>query len=193
MGFIELIEKNFNNTRLKKARLKANLTLADVHEKTGISETTLFRYENGITKKVPIESVKKLATLYQINYIWLYGWTSFSLFSSIAGITLSTLYGISFKRLFSESNPNDIFSSTNVQVLYKYFDKINTTNPNQSLYEQLTNDEKIEYNTLKNMIYLVLKTKEDFSEEEIETDEAFILAYYFAHKIKRESNKINNN
>lgn len=37
------------------------------------------------------------------------------------------------------------------------------------------------------MNHSFLKTKQVFSKDEMEESEAFLLSYYFAHKVKRES------
>lgn len=60
MYILNLIENSFNCERLKKMRIKRNLSLTEVAEKMGTSEATLSRYENGLTKKIPIKTVKKL-------------------------------------------------------------------------------------------------------------------------------------
>ena len=56
---LEFLENSFDNKKLKKSRLKRKLSLAEVADKTGIPTTTLQRYEDGVTKKVPFEAIKK--------------------------------------------------------------------------------------------------------------------------------------
>ena len=57
---LEFFESTFNYRKLKRSRVKRKLTLAQVSAKTGIPTATLQRYEDGITKKVPLEAIKKL-------------------------------------------------------------------------------------------------------------------------------------
>lgn len=51
---------------LKAARVNANLTVKEAAEKIGITEDTLYRYENG--KSSPkIETAKTMASVYGIS------------------------------------------------------------------------------------------------------------------------------
>ena len=45
---------------LKLRREALGLSLQDLADKTGISKSSLQRYENGITKKIPLEAAEKL-------------------------------------------------------------------------------------------------------------------------------------
>lgn len=56
---LDFFENNVNNKKLKKSRLKRKLSLSEISERTGIPFTTLKRYEDGDTKKIPFEAVKK--------------------------------------------------------------------------------------------------------------------------------------
>lgn len=47
--------------RLKNIRSQKGLSVDALAEITGISRATLFRYENGSIKKVPIENIEKLS------------------------------------------------------------------------------------------------------------------------------------
>lgn len=51
-------------TRLKKARLSANLTLTEAGKKIGISGSVLRRYEIGTIKSISIDILKKFADIY---------------------------------------------------------------------------------------------------------------------------------
>lgn len=61
-------------TRLKKARLSANLTLTEAGEKIGISGSVLRRYEIGTIKSISIDMLKKFAEIYDVPAYALLGW-----------------------------------------------------------------------------------------------------------------------
>lgn len=60
--------------RLRKARLKRNLTLAFVGEVLGKTEATVQRYESGNIKNLKLDTIEKLATLYDVPPAYLMGW-----------------------------------------------------------------------------------------------------------------------
>lgn len=59
--------------RLRKARERKNLTQVAVREKTGINNKTLSGYEKGISEP-DIDTLKKLADLYEVSVDWLAGY-----------------------------------------------------------------------------------------------------------------------
>lgn len=61
-------------TRLKKARLSANLTLTEAGKKIGISGSVLRRYEIGTIKSISIDILKKFADIYDVPTYSLLGW-----------------------------------------------------------------------------------------------------------------------
>lgn len=60
--------------RLQDLRKKSGLTLKDVAEKLGVSEGTIQRYEKGIIKDIPYDSVTGLASLYDVDPAYILGW-----------------------------------------------------------------------------------------------------------------------
>lgn len=60
--------------RLRKARLKRNLTLAYVGEILGKTEATVQRYESGNIKNLKLETIEQLAMLYDVPPAYLMGW-----------------------------------------------------------------------------------------------------------------------
>ena len=179
-------ESKFSNEKLKNIRIKRNLSLAEVAEKIDISEATLYRYETGITKKVPMKTVKKLAKIYDVSYTYFYGLTSIPLATTLIGVIISFLNGISLDNIYTESQISSLIGFSSYRILKKYFEKNKSKNPKESLYGELTEDEKEEYETFKTMTHSFLKTKQVFSKDEIEKSEDFLLSYYYAHKVKRE-------
>lgn len=187
MLLLKIIEDSFNNEKLKNIRIKRNLSLAEVAEKIDISEATLYRYETGITKKIPIKTVKKLAEIYDVSYTYFYGLTSIPLATTLIGVIVSFLNGVSLDNIYIGSQIGGLIGFSSYGVLKKYFEKNKSENPKEILYKELTEDEKEEYEAFKSMNYSFLKTKQVFSKDEMEESEAFLLSYYFAHKVKRES------
>ena len=64
----ELIE------RIKKRRLALELSYQDLSDATGISKSTLQRYETGFIKKVPINQMEVLAKALHVTPAYLMGW-----------------------------------------------------------------------------------------------------------------------
>lgn len=64
----ELIE------RIKNRRLSLELSYQDLSDATGISKSTLQRYETGFIKKVPINQMEVLAKALHVTPAYLMGW-----------------------------------------------------------------------------------------------------------------------
>ncbi len=58
--------------KLKEGRLKKNLKQSDVTKYTGIKNTTLSNYENGITEP-DIDTFLQLCELYELDYVYILG------------------------------------------------------------------------------------------------------------------------
>ena len=71
MGEIELTELI---NKIKSRRIELGLSYQDLANLTGISKSTLQRYETGYIKKVPINQIEVLAKALQINPGYLMGW-----------------------------------------------------------------------------------------------------------------------
>ena len=68
----ELIE------RIKNRRLALELSYQDLSDATGISKSTLQRYETGFIKKVPINQMEVLAKALHVTPAYLMGWENSS-------------------------------------------------------------------------------------------------------------------
>jgi Predicted transcriptional regulators len=75
MGEIELTELI---NKIKSRRIELGLSYQDLANLTGISKSTLQRYETGYIKKVPINQIEVLAKALQINPGYLMGWKDMS-------------------------------------------------------------------------------------------------------------------
>lgn len=55
---------------LKTARINTGLTLKELSEKTGLSESALCRYENG-TRTPSVETAKKIGGILDVPWFWI--------------------------------------------------------------------------------------------------------------------------
>ena len=69
MGDIEIIIK-----RIKERRQALGLSYQDVADATGLSKSTLQRYETGAIRKVPINQIEDLARALHTTPSYLMGW-----------------------------------------------------------------------------------------------------------------------
>ena len=69
MGDIELIIK-----RIKERRLALGLSYQDIADATGLSKSTIQRYETGSIRKVPINQIEDLARALHTTPAYLMGW-----------------------------------------------------------------------------------------------------------------------
>lgn len=69
MGDIELIIK-----RIKERRLALGLSYQDIADATGLSKSTIQRYETGSIRKVPINQIEDLARALHTTPSYLMGW-----------------------------------------------------------------------------------------------------------------------
>lgn len=60
--------------RIKKRRLQLNYSFQDLADLTGMSKSTLQRYESGAIKNIPLSKVEVLATALQTTPEYLMGW-----------------------------------------------------------------------------------------------------------------------
>ena len=61
--------------KLKEARENAQISLSQLSKMTGISKSTLQRYETGTTKKIPIEAISLIEEALNLPVGYLMGWT----------------------------------------------------------------------------------------------------------------------
>ena len=69
MGDIELIVK-----RIRDRRIELGLSYQDVADATGLSKSTIQRYETGAIRKVPINQIEDLARALHTTPSYLMGW-----------------------------------------------------------------------------------------------------------------------
>jgi transcriptional regulator with XRE-family HTH domain len=76
--------------RIKERRIMQNLSYQDLADKTGISKSTLQRYETGFIKNLPIDKLEILATALNTTPGYLMGWEKESTDSSLEYMTIKT-------------------------------------------------------------------------------------------------------
>lgn len=60
--------------RLKKRRLEMNMSLEQLARKLGVNRSTIYRYETGEIEKMPIRSIKPIASALNCSVSYLMGW-----------------------------------------------------------------------------------------------------------------------
>lgn len=60
--------------RLKEVIEKAGYTYEQLEKKTGVSRSTLQRYANGVTTKIPIDAIQKIAEAVGVDAEYILGW-----------------------------------------------------------------------------------------------------------------------
>ncbi len=76
--------------RIKEIRIRQNLSYQDLAYKTGISKSTLQRYETGFIKNLPIDKLEILANALNTTPSYLMGWEKDSTDSSLEYKTIKT-------------------------------------------------------------------------------------------------------
>ncbi|WP_177162006.1 helix-turn-helix domain-containing protein [uncultured Fusobacterium sp.] len=191
MELKEYINETFNYEKLRKSRKKRKLSINQVAEMTGVPPTTLQKYESGIIKKIPLDALKKICDVYGTDYKYYYGWTSFPLIGTFSGLVMSFLCGITLNNTVMGVSIGYLLGVLGLQGAVKYFEGAEKENKFESLYNQLNDLEKKEYNRFKKIVNLHLNSEEYFTEEELKKEEVYLLAYFFGHKLKKEYNDIN--
>lgn len=93
--------------RIKNRRLELGYSYDDLANLTGITKSTLQRYETGYIKKVPVQQIQPLAKALRVTPAYLMGWEDKKQAESPELVTLG--------RLAQKANPeqlNDIIKYT---------------------------------------------------------------------------------
>lgn len=188
---LDFFENNVNNKKLKKSRLKRKLSLSEVSERTGIPFTTLKRYEDGDTKKIPLEAVKKICEVYGTDYEAYYAWTSFPFFGTLSGILISLFFGISVPAAYTGSVLGSILGVLGMLGGKKIFEKstLHKENIKKTIYNSLREEEKKEYNDFLLISKTLLKTDNTLDENEREEMDNLLFATFMMHQIRRKNKK----
>ena len=188
---LEFFESTFNYKKLKRSRIKRKLTLAEVSTKTGIPPSTLQRYEDGITKKVPLEAIKKLCELYGTNYNCYYAWSAFPFFGTLSGMIASLFYGLSITSLHNGSMIGGFLGLTSMMGVEKIFTSLSSKkqNPKKIIYDSLTKEEKKRYKNFKTIATTYLETDEIIDDVEKEEVDNLLFTLFIMHQIRRKEKR----
>ena len=191
---LDFFENTINYKKLKRSRRRRKLSVREVAEETGIPVATLQRYEDGITKRVPSEAVQQLAKLYGTDYRCYYGWSTFPLFGSISGILLSLFYGLSIETIYNGTVLGALIGYTGMvgaeRIFKKLKDNKNSEVSNKTIiYNQLTKDQKKEYERYKRTCNGFMDTDNILDDFEKEENDNLLFASYMLHVLRKESKK----
>lgn len=191
---LDFFENTVNYKKLKRSRKRRKLSVREVAEQTGIPIATLQRYEDGTTKRVPSEAVIKLSKLYGTDYRCYYAWSTFPLFGSISGILLSLFYGISLETIYNGTLFGALIGITGMFGLERIFKKLkdnkNSEVSNKTIiYNQLTEDQKKEYERYKRTCNGFMDTDNILDDFEKEENDNLLFASYMLHVLRKESKK----
>lgn len=188
--FSKILKHNFMGEKLKIERLNLNLSIKEVSEMINIAESTISKYEMGKVKNIDFETLKKLSNFYQKDYSYFYdGYESFPLMTSLVGMILCSIMVPNFNSLLIAGQSVFISSIFGFKYLISH---LATTKKKKSVdiwYDDLTEEEREEFEAFKMMNFGFLRTKKLFQNKEIEEYEQMYLAIFIAHKIQRK-NKI---
>lgn len=65
------------STRVERIRdviLRSGLSYQDLEKLTGIKKSSLQRYASGVTTKIPLDVIEKLASAFNVSQAYLMGW-----------------------------------------------------------------------------------------------------------------------
>ena len=184
---LEFLESTFNYRKLKKSRLKRKFTLAEVSDKTGIPPATLQRYEEGVTRKVPLKAIKKICELYKTNYNYYYAWINFPLFGTLGGMLTSLFFGMSINSLYNGTAIGALLGLTSAVGTEKIFAKLTKEkqNPKKIMYNLLEKEEKKKYKNFKTIATTYLETDEIIDDIEKEEIDNLLFAVFMMHHIRK--------
>ena len=60
--------------RLKESIERSGLSYVDLEKKTGIAKSSIQRYANGATKKIPIDAIQTIAKAVGVSAAYIMGW-----------------------------------------------------------------------------------------------------------------------
>lgn len=185
--FINFFENNFDYKKLKKSRLKRKLSLAEVSEMANIPPATLQRYEDGITKKIPLEAVKKLSSIYGTDYNAYYSWTTFPLFGSLSGLLISLFFGISIPIAHVGTVLGSILGILGMFGGKKIFENYSSKKENikDIIYNSLDEIERKKYDDFLLISKTILKTDEIINSKEKKEIDNLLFTVFLMHYIRK--------
>lgn len=67
--------KKVRSERIRRHRLDAGLTMADLGKRIGVAIQTIQKYEEGIIDNIPLDKIEKMAATLNVAPAYIAGWT----------------------------------------------------------------------------------------------------------------------
>ena len=170
--------------KLKLARIESGIKRSEVELKTGIPSSTLFQYENGISKSIPANIVLKLAILYKKPIHHFYSWAEVTTFTTLTSAVIGSVNGIYpliFMTIFGFSMGYGVrkYLTNRLTNLYntKSFDKIENS---------VSDDKKHLYQIVKDGIIKNWNLDKLYTPIQLKSELSFLLSYYLSHLVKED-------
>jgi len=71
---VEVIHMSIRSERIKALVDSSDMTYQDLEKLTGIKKSSLQRYASGVTTKIPLDVIEKLAKTFNVSQEYLMGW-----------------------------------------------------------------------------------------------------------------------
>lgn len=169
------LNSSYYGEKIKESRKKCNLTIEGASKITKIPPTTLQRYENGETKKIPKEAIQQLCEAYKEKENIFLNVSYIEFFNSLFPVISLTLFGMEFDRL---NLPDSYYKKLGI-------DKEVLKNLKRLKKKLLTKEEKIEYEKFVKLAEILLDIKEVYHKE---YQDILFSTFFFITLKKREKN-----
>lgn len=140
-------DKKFNDimNRIQSKRIELKLSYQDLANKTGLSKSTLQRYETGSIRNIPLDKLEILANALEVSPMWIIG------------------YDIPIEK----ANSTNINLDDKTTLLLNSFNKLNDEGKNEAIkrVDELTELSKYKKEEANKVIKLPKKEKQIWEEE----------------------------
>ena len=176
------LNSSYYGEKIKESRKKCNLTIEGASKITKIPPTTLQRYENGETKKIPKEAIQQLCEAYKEKENIFLNVSYIEFFNSLFPVISLTLAGMEFHKL---NLSDDYYEKLGIdRNTLKKLSELRKLDQRKKL---LTKEEQIEYKRFLKLVEIAL----DMKKGEIKNKEYqdILFSIFFFHQL-RKKNKI---
>ncbi len=170
-------DKKFNDimNRIQSKRIELKFSYQDLANKTGLSKSTLQRYETGSIRNIPLDKLEILANALEVSPMWIIGYDVPMVKESSNNINSddkTTLLLDSFNKLNEEGKNEAIKRVDELTELSKY--KKETINKDDEFTKVLEDRKKSEQYFKENPDLMPIAShdkKGEFTEEDYQHDE----------------------
>lgn len=174
------LNSSYYGEKIKESRKKCNLTIVGASKITKIPATTLQRYENGETKKIPKEAIQQLCEAYKEKENMFLNVSYIDFFNSLFPVISLTLFGMEFHKL---NLSDDYYEKLGIdRNTLKKLSELRKLDQRKKL---LTKEEKIEYEKFVKLAEILLDIKEVYHKE---YQDILFSTFFFITLKKREKN-----